>query len=80
MDGKALKPSVIIDRVTLDDQLVLAGYGPKNVEFVTQKNAFMTMVLFEKWANDIFFPSLLAKRKGLPKYDGKQLPNAKHRT
>jgi hypothetical protein len=49
-DGKVLKPCVIIDRVAVDDQLILSGYGPSTAEFVTQKNAFMTIVLFDKWA------------------------------
>jgi hypothetical protein len=70
-DGKVLKPYVIIDRVTVDDQLILSGYGPSTAEFVTQKNAFMTMVLFEKWAQDIFFPALHEKRRSYPRYSGK---------
>jgi hypothetical protein len=52
----------------LDDQIILSGYGPQTAEFVQQKHAFMTMMLFDKWANDIFFPALKAKRKGPFKY------------
>jgi hypothetical protein len=54
-DGQSLKPYIIIDRVSLDDQIILSGYGPQTAEFVMQKHAFMTMMLFDKWANDIFF-------------------------
>jgi hypothetical protein len=53
-DGQSLKPYVIIDRVSLDDQIILSGYGPLTAEFVTQKHGFVTMLLFDKWANDIF--------------------------
>jgi hypothetical protein len=69
--GKVLKPYVIIDRVTVDDQLILSGYGPSTAEFVTQKNAFMTMVLFDKWAQDIFFPAVREKRPAYRRYSGK---------
>jgi hypothetical protein len=72
-DGLSLKPYVIIDRVTIDDQIILSGYGPHTAEFVMQPHAFMTMMLFDKWATDIFFPALRAKRKGQLKYEGRAL-------
>jgi hypothetical protein len=61
-DGLALKPFVIIDRVTIDDQLLIAGYTPTVVKFVFQENAFMTKLLFDKWALEVFFPALTLKR------------------
>jgi hypothetical protein len=62
-DGSSMKPFVIIDRLSIDERVVLAGYGPRVVEFVHQKNSYMTSLLFEKWADDIFFPTISQRRR-----------------
>jgi hypothetical protein len=61
-DGQAMKPFVIINRVTINQKLLLAGYGPDVVRFVHQPHSFMTKRLFEKWTHEVFFPTLSLKR------------------
>jgi hypothetical protein len=61
-DGGTMKPFIIVDRKTLDDELTLLGYSPSTVQIVYQQHAFMTKQLFEQWASDIFFPTVYMKR------------------
>jgi hypothetical protein len=57
-----MKPFIIVDRKTLDDELTLIDYSPLTVRIVYQKHAFMTKQLFDQWAEEIFFPSVYIKR------------------
>jgi hypothetical protein len=61
-DGAAMKFFIIVDRVTIDDQLRIAGYTPNFVKFVYQENAFMTKFLLDIWAKEVFFPTVAKKR------------------
>jgi hypothetical protein len=51
----ALKPSVIVERVTGEDELNLLGYIPENIHLGYQPASFMTGKLFIDWAERIFF-------------------------
>jgi hypothetical protein len=53
---------VIVDRVTMEADPNLDGYDEDAVLMVSQQNMFMTTILFEKWANDVFFPTIECKR------------------
>jgi hypothetical protein len=61
-DGLAMKPFIIVNRLTLDADLLLAGYTSDVVLFVHQPHSFMTRQLFHKWAEEVFFPTLSMKR------------------
>ena len=71
-DGSTLKPMIIIPRKTIEEELELYGYTRRNVCFAYQEHSFMTSKLFLKWANEIFFPYVDAKRAEMG-YDGNAL-------
>jgi hypothetical protein len=62
-DGSALKPLVIVHRKTYEQEVFLYGYNSRNALFAYQENSFMTTVLFEQWADEIFFASVAERRK-----------------
>jgi hypothetical protein len=61
-DGSAMKGMIIVDRVTMEADLELYGYDARRLAIVSQENGFMTTNLFMKWASEIFFPTVEAKR------------------
>lgn len=61
-DGSALRPMILLSRKTMENEIKLHGYTDKHALYVHQPNAFMTMRLFEKWAHEIFFPEVEARR------------------
>jgi hypothetical protein len=69
-DGTALKPMVVVDRVTMETDLTLVGYDSEKVDMVTQPNAFINALLFERWAEEIFFPYVEAQRIARGDYQG----------
>jgi hypothetical protein len=50
----------------------LQGYNDEKALFRYQEHAFMTMKLFELWADQIFFPEI-EKRRTLRGYQGPAL-------
>jgi hypothetical protein len=45
-DGAALKPVIIVPRVTIERKLLLWGYGSGKVFFKFQENGFIAIPLF----------------------------------
>jgi hypothetical protein len=71
-DGSAMRAMIIVDRVTMEADLDLFGYDEEKILIVSQENAFMTTVLFQKWADEVFFPTIEEKRKRM-NYEGPAL-------
>jgi hypothetical protein len=62
-DGFRMKPFVIVDRSTVEMEIQYYGYHQSNVFIASQENAFMTKALFELWAREIFFPTVIELRE-----------------
>jgi hypothetical protein len=62
-DGSVMRAMIIVDRVTMEADLDLYGYDEEKILVASQTNAFMTTVLFQKWAEEVFFPTIEDKRK-----------------
>jgi hypothetical protein len=45
-----------------DDENELIGYGRRKVPMTSQSKVFMTIILFAKWADEIFFPTIESRR------------------
>jgi hypothetical protein len=69
-DGYRMKPFIILERKTIETDIVLYGYSQFNVSMVHQENAFMTAALFDRWSDEVFFPSI-EKRRSMFDYTGK---------
>jgi hypothetical protein len=70
--GYRMKPCILLERATVESELHLYGYGPENVMMAQQDHAFMTTLLFQLWADEVFFPSIAARRLELD-YTGRVL-------
>jgi hypothetical protein len=57
-DGSAMKMMIIVDIVTMEDDLQFYEYDPRKALMVSQSNTFMTTALFVKWADKVFFPRI----------------------
>lgn len=62
-DGTTLKPFIIIERKTIEMELLLEGYSPRKYHFVYQEKAYITMQSFHLWAKDILFPEIQRRRR-----------------
>jgi hypothetical protein len=62
-DGYRMRPFVVVDRLTAKKELAYYGDDESNVTLVTQANAFMTSILFEAWAKEVFFPAVEERRR-----------------
>lgn len=72
-DGTTLTPMVLISRTTIENEIALYGYNHgANVIFKYQPHAFMTTILFEQWAREVFFPEVTQRRLNLG-YEGEAL-------
>ena len=71
-DGSTFKPFVIVSRKTIEIELKLNGYTSEKVEIVHQENGFIDTFLFEKWADEIFFPEVL-RRRAATGYNGRAI-------
>jgi hypothetical protein len=60
---------IIADRSTMEADLHLHRYDDDTVLMVLKQNAFVTTLLFEKCAEEIFFPTIEGKR-GRRDYQG----------
>jgi hypothetical protein len=57
-DRSAMKAMIIMDSVTMEDDLQLYGYDAEKVLTVSQSKACMTTSLFVIWADQVFFPTI----------------------
>jgi hypothetical protein len=71
-DGSTMKSMIIVDRTTMEADLELYGYDASKILITSQENAYMTTVLFHKWAAEVFFPTVEEKRQQC-KYQGTAL-------
>lgn len=55
----SMKPLIIVHRITVDNDIKLAGYNEDSALFSCQNSGLMTAKLFLKWSKDIFFPELV---------------------
>ena len=62
-DGTTLKPMLILQRDTLETELILRGYTVDEIHFARSENGYMTTHLFNAWAQHSFFPQLREKRQ-----------------
>jgi hypothetical protein len=69
-DGSAMRPFIIVERVTGDEDMRLMGYTEEKVHLSFQKAAFMTKHLWEEWADTVFFPDLARRRRDF-QYEGR---------
>lgn len=61
-DGTALKPMVVLPRVTLDEELLLLGYTPDRFHYGYSPTGFMNKHLFAEWIHYSFIPEMDARR------------------
>ena len=61
-DGRAVKPLVIVPRVTVEAELLLAGYSQDQCVFAHSPNGYITSALFERYVRDIFVPYVNVRR------------------
>ena len=62
-DGTFLKPLIIITRKTAELEIFNVGYTPNRTILCYQENGFITTTLFEKWADEVFFPEVYQRRE-----------------
>ena len=68
-DGTALKPMVVVQRDTVEKELMLRGYTPDNVLLGRSETGFVNTRLFIEWAKRCLFPQMRQRRAELD-YDG----------
>jgi hypothetical protein len=61
-DGSYMLPSLIIQRETFEDELLLMGFTPEKVELYTQKTSFIDRDIFFDWFKDSFIPEVQLRR------------------
>ena len=68
-DGSALKPLLIVPRVTIEAELVIAGYGPQHCIITHNPSGYITRDLFERYVRDVLIPAVHERRRAL-RYNG----------
>ena len=61
-DGSAMRPMVILQRQTVEEELLVRGYTGDKVHFARSEKGFMTTFLFNEWAEKTFIPEMRRKR------------------
>jgi len=61
-DGHALKPLLILQRETMEAELLNSGYTKDKVQWGRSSTGFMNTGLFLQWARLSFFPELQRRR------------------
>lgn len=61
-DGSSLKPYIVTNRKTIDNELLLLGYGDDSVCFGSTANGFINSACFNEWANAVLFPEIRSRR------------------
>lgn len=64
-DGTALRPMVIVQRETVEKELLLRGYTADKVYLSRSDTGFVTSRLFLEWGTRVFFPELRRRRAEL---------------
>ena len=68
-DGTTLKPMVVLQRETIERELLLRGYTSSQIHFARNDTGYMTSQLFTEWSEQSFFPEL-RRRRDRAGYDG----------
>ena len=68
-DGSALKPLVIVQRDTLERELLVRGYTADKIMFETTEKGYMNTEVFIKWGKKCFIPEMQRRRQDFG-YDG----------
>lgn len=68
-DGMALRPMIILQRETIEKELLVRGYTPDKVRLGRSDTGFVNSGLFLDWGVHSFFPEMRARRAQLD-YDG----------
>lgn len=71
-DGHALKPMVVLQRETIEAELLIRGYTTDKVIFARSDKGFVTTKLFTRWGRQALIPELRRRRAEL-EYDGPAL-------
>jgi hypothetical protein len=61
-DGSAMTAMIILDRVTMEDNLQLYRCDAEKVLIVSQSKAFLTTSFFMIWTDQVFFPTIEDRR------------------
>jgi hypothetical protein len=62
-DGTWLKPLLILQRKTIEKELIEEGINEQSARFVYQENGFITAPLFTSWCEHVLFPELRSRRE-----------------
>ena len=68
-DGMALRPMIVLQRETIEKELLLRGYTPDKVRLCRSDTGFVNSTLFLEWGKRCFFPDMRQRRAQLD-YDG----------
>lgn len=71
-DGHALKPMVVLQRETIEAELLVRGYTVDKVLFGRSEKGFVTTKLFTRWGRQALLPEIRRRRAEL-EYDGPAL-------
>lgn len=63
LDGTKLKPMIIVPNKRIEKQLLINGYGQRNLLICSQENGFINSTIFQYWADEIFIPEILKRRE-----------------
>ena len=69
LDGRTLKPALVLGRKTVEREVYKHGYTPDNVLFLYQENGFFTTELFEEYVDQVLLPYFRNRRQEL-RYEG----------
>ena len=61
-DGSAVKPLVVLQRQTIEAELLTRGYTADKVVLARSAKGFVTTELFLQWCEHVFLPDLRARR------------------
>lgn len=63
LDGTKLKPMIIVPNKRIEKQLLINGYGERNLLICSQENGFINSAIFQYWASEIFIPEVIKRRE-----------------
>jgi hypothetical protein len=62
-DGTDVRPSIVIQRATIEDEAVTFGLTPDAVEISTQGKSFVDRDIYQDWFQDTFLPEVRRRRE-----------------
>jgi hypothetical protein len=62
-DGTYVRPSIIIQRATFEDEAVTFGLTPDTVQIYTQRKSFIDRDISQDWLQDTFLPEIRRRRE-----------------